>query len=82
MKIDRFIQGGLVYFDLYGKCSKISYNYLFLFSNKMWVIMAGIHKMNLRIDPDQTASSEGDRFYRTGAPCHFHTNWLIESKLN
>ena len=36
--------------------------YFFLFSNKMSVIKAGIHKMILRIanrvDPDKTASSE------------------------
>ena len=46
----------------YGKCSKISNTFLFLFLNKMLVIRAGIHKMHLRIvngdDPDQTASSE------------------------
>ena len=36
--------------------------FLFLFSNKMLIIRAGIHKMRVRIahreDPDQTASSE------------------------
>ena len=44
----------------YNKCSKISNTFLFLFSNKMLVIRAGIHKMLFRIanreDPDQTAS--------------------------
>ena len=47
---------------LYSKCSKISNTFLILFSNKMFVIMAGIHKMLVkqanRGDPDQTASSE------------------------
>ena len=42
----------------YGKCSKILNAFLFLFSNKMLVFMAGIHKMLVRIanmeDPDQT----------------------------
>ena len=46
----------------YGKCSKISHTFLFLFSNKMLVFMAGIHMMRVRLanreDPDQTASSE------------------------
>ena len=45
----------------YGKCSKISNIWLFLFSNKMLVFRAGIHKMVVRIanreDPEQTASS-------------------------
>ena len=46
-----------------GKFSKISNTFLFLFSNKMLVFRAGIHKMLIRIakqggDPDQTASSE------------------------
>ena len=47
---------------LYGKCSKILNTFLFLFTHKMLVITAGIHKMLVRIanwgDPDQTASSE------------------------
>ena len=42
-----------------GKCSKISNTFLFLFENKMLVIMVGIHKMYVRIanmeDPGQTA---------------------------
>ena len=42
-----------------GKCSKISNFFLFLFSNKMMVIRAGLHKLLVRIenreDPDQTA---------------------------
>ena len=46
----------------YGKCSKISYTFLFLFSNKMLIFRAGIHNMDVRIanreDPDQTASLE------------------------
>ena len=46
----------------YGKCSKILNTFLFLFSNKMLVLRAGIHKMLSRIanreDPDQAASSE------------------------
>ena len=48
--------------DNYGKCSKILKTLLFLFSNKMLVIMSEIHKMFLRIpnreDPDQTSFSE------------------------
>ena len=44
------------------KCSKISNAFLFLFSNKMLIVRAEIHKMLVRIanreDPDQTASSE------------------------
>ena len=47
---------------IYGKCSKISNTFLFLFSNKMLVFRAGIHKFLVRVanrdDPDQTASSE------------------------
>ena len=43
-----------------GKCSKILNTFLFLFSTKLSVIRAGIHKMLVRIanreDPDQTAS--------------------------
>ena len=46
----------------YSKFSKISYTLLFLFSNKMLVIRADIHKKVNRIanreDPDQTASEE------------------------
>ena len=46
----------------FGKWSKIWNTILFLFSNKMIVIMAGIHKMLIRIanreHSDQTASSE------------------------
>ena len=45
----------------YSKCSKILNAFLFLFSNRMLVIGAGIHKLFARIanweDPDQTASS-------------------------
>ena len=45
---------------LYGKCSKISNTFLFLFSNKKLFLGVGIHKMLVRIanreDPDQTAS--------------------------
>ena len=47
---------------MYGKCSKISNTFLFLFSNKMLVFRPGIHKILVRVanreDPDQTASSE------------------------
>ena len=43
----------------YGKCSKISNTFLFLFFNKLLVIRAGIHKPHVRIVnreyPDQTA---------------------------
>ena len=46
----------------YGKCSKISNTFLFLFSNKILIFRDGIYKMHVRItnreDPDQTASSE------------------------
>ena len=47
----------------YSKCSKISNTFLFLFSNKMLVFRAGIHKFLVRVanreeNPDQTASSE------------------------
>ena len=42
----------------------ISNTFLFLFANIMLVIMAGSHKMLVRIahreDPDQTASSEAE----------------------
>ena len=48
--------------SIYGKCSKIPNTFLALFSNKMFVFRATIHKMLIRIanreDPDQTASSE------------------------
>ena len=47
---------------VYGKFSKISNCFLFLYSNKMLVFRAGIHKMLVRTAnskyPDQTASSE------------------------
>ena len=46
----------------YGECSKISNTYLFLFSNRMLVFRAGIHKFLVRVanreNPDETASSE------------------------
>ena len=46
----------------YRKCSKILNTFLFLFSNKMLIFRARIHKMLVRIanssDSDQTASSE------------------------
>ena len=42
---------------IYSKCSKISKTFLRLFSNKMFVSRAGIHKMLVKItnreDPDQ-----------------------------
>ena len=44
----------------YGRCSKITNTFLFLFSNKILVFRAGTHKMLVRIanreDPYQTAS--------------------------
>ena len=47
---------------MYGECSKISNTFLFLFSAKMLVITAGIHKTLVSIanrgDANQTASSE------------------------
>ena len=53
--------------SIYSKCSKISNTFLFLFSNKMLVFRAGIHKFLVRVanreDPDQTASS--DCFFRS-----------------
>ena len=46
----------------YSKCSKISNTFLFLFSHKMVMFRAGIHKTLVRIanreDTDQTASEE------------------------
>ena len=46
----------------YCKCSKILNTFLILFSNKVLIIKAEIHKMSVRIanrkDPDQTASLE------------------------
>ena len=46
----------------YGKFSKLSCTFLFLFSNKMLISMAGIHKMLLRItnmeDPDQLSNDQ------------------------
>ena len=49
-------------FPIYGKCSKISNTFLFLFSIKMLIIRAGNHKMldrkANREDPDQTDSLE------------------------
>ena len=46
---------------MYGKCSKISNTFLFLFSNKMLVLRAGIHKMLVRItnweNPDRSGSA-------------------------
>ena len=47
---------------MYSKCSKNSNTFLFLFSTKMLVITAGIHKTLVNIanrgDHDQTASLE------------------------
>ena len=55
-----------IFFENYGKCSKISNTFLFLFSSKMLVFEAGSHKMHIRIanreDPDQNASSEAARY--------------------
>ena len=59
MKYDLMI---ICYFFSYGRCSKTSNTFLFLFSNKTLVIKAGTHKMLVRSanreDPDQTASEE------------------------
>ena len=48
--------------SIVNKCSKILDTFLVLFSYKMLVVKAGIHKMLVAIanreDPDQTASSE------------------------
>ena len=47
---------------MYSKCSIISNTFLILFSNKMLVFRARIHKFLVRLanreDPDQTAFSE------------------------
>ena len=54
----------------HGKCSKILNTSLFLFSNKMLVISARIHKILVRIaniDPDQTASLQKQS--DLGLPC-------------
>ena len=56
------VTGNKTYFSFgLNACSKITKKNLFLFSNKMLVIRAGIHIMHVRIanreDPDQTASS-------------------------
>ena len=40
--------------DRYGKCSKISNNFLFLFSTKMLVTRDGIHKMLVKIANSRT----------------------------
>ena len=54
--------GPEIIINTYSKYSKISNTFLFLFSNKMLVLSAGIHKMLVSIgsrdDPDQTASEE------------------------
>ena len=56
------INGPEISKSYHGKCSKILITFLFLFSNKMLVFRAGIHKILIRTvnrgDPDQTASSE------------------------
>ena len=38
----------------YGKCSKVSNTFLYLFSNKMWNIKDGIHKILVRIATGKT----------------------------
>ena len=38
----------------YGKCSKISHSFLFLFSSEMLVIRAGINKIHVRIQTGKT----------------------------
>ena len=46
---------------------KILNTFLFLFSNKMLLFRAGIHKMFVKVankeDPDQTASSSGSALF-------------------
>ena len=53
---------GLTFLICYDKCFYISKTFLFLFSNKLLIIRAGIHKILVRItnmeNPNQTASSE------------------------
>ena len=52
-----------------GKSSKTLNTFLFLFSNKMLLMRAGIHKVFVRItnkeDPDQTFSLEKNVFFRS-----------------
>ena len=61
---------GMCYLISCGKCSKISNPFLFLLSNKMLVIKAGIHKILGSIPnreyPDQTASSDLDLHFFLG----------------
>ena len=56
---------------------------LFLFSNKVYVFRAGIHKMPVRIankeDPDQTASQKQSDL---GLPCLSWPFWQITSVPN
>ena len=62
--MDKHSIGGTLFHNhnFYGKYPKISNTLLFLFSNKMLIIRAGIHKILVRtanrVDPDQTASTE------------------------
>ena len=48
--------------NICSNCSKLSKTFFILFSNKMLIFKAGIHKILVKIanreDPDQTASSE------------------------
>ena len=57
------------FFLNYSKCSQILNTFLFLFSERMFVMGAVTHKMLVRKanreDPDQTASSDSDQ----GLPC-------------
>ena len=59
---DQHIDQSCVITYMYGKYSKILNTFLILFSNKMLMFRAGIHRILVRIaireDPDQTASSE------------------------
>ena len=57
---------------IYGKCSKISNTFLFLFSNKMLVFRAGIQKILVRI-----ANRED-----LGLPCLSKPFWQATSVRN
>ena len=65
--------------DEYRECFKISNTHLFLFSNKMLAIRAGILKKPSRIanreDPDKTASGQSD----LGLCCLSVFFWNIEN---
>ena len=64
------------FFLYYGKCSKISNTFLFLFLIKMLVFTACIHKMLVRVanreDPDQTVLKKQSDL---GLPCLSRPFW-------